>query len=84
MKSSILILASGLALAGCQSLGVGDCRAIDWYQLGVRDGESNSNLIDRYTAQCNSSGAQPDAARYAEGRVRGLWVRQKDHLLYTP
>jgi hypothetical protein len=59
-----------------------DCSRIDWYRLGERDGETNSNRLARYAARC-AAGA-PDAARYAEGQTRGQWVRQKDHWLYTP
>ncbi len=85
MRTTLLpALAACLVTAGCTTLNAEDCRTMDWFRLGARDGETNSNLIARYGGQCTSSGAQPDAARYAQGRTRGLWVRQKDYLLYTP
>jgi hypothetical protein len=80
----VLITIAGLLVAGCTTLSAKDCSSTDWYQLGVRDGQTNSNLITSYTEQCASPGAQPDAARYAQGRARGLWIRVHDHLLYTP
>ena len=59
-----------------------DCSRINWYWLGERDGETNSNLLARYAAHCSSG--QADVERYNEGRTRGLWVRSHDHFLYTP
>jgi len=58
-----------------------DCSRIDWYRLGERDAEMNSNRLGRYAARCTSGAV--DAERYAEGQTRGQWVRQKDHWLYT-
>jgi hypothetical protein len=84
MKTTLLLVLVCFANAGCTTLNAEDCRTMDWFRLGARDGETNSNLISRYAGQCAPAGVTPDAAQYAKGRIRGLWVRQKDHLLYTP
>ncbi|HUN68064.1 MAG TPA: hypothetical protein VMU46_04650 [Burkholderiales bacterium] len=85
MKSAAaMVLAACLAIAGCTTLDAEDCRTIDWYWLGVRDGEFNTNDIGKYTYQCLPAGVRPDETRYQQGRVRGLWIRRVDHLRYTP
>ncbi len=80
------VLAAALALAAfagaAQAARPLDCSRIDWYRLGERDAEMNSNRLGRYAARCTSGAV--DAERYAEGQTRGQWVRQKDHWLYTP
>lgn len=77
--SLALAALAGAAQAAPRQL---DCSRIDWYRLGERDAEMNSNRLARYAARCTTGAA--DAQRYAEGQVRGQWVRQKDHWLYTP
>jgi hypothetical protein len=81
------VLAAALALAAFAGAAQAasrqvDCSRIDWYRLGERDAEMNSNRLARYAARCTTGAV--DAERYAEGQTRGQWVRQKDHWLYTP
>jgi hypothetical protein len=75
MKKTLMI-AAGLALAGCSStgpIGMGDCASIDWFRYGYRDGAAFSGLSDleRYTAYCQPAGVTPDAAQYSAGFAQG-------------
>ena len=63
-----ILLACLLALSGCVTLNEQDCRTVDWYRLGDRDGVNGSpTLIDQYTLQCQAFGLKPNDARYMEG-----------------
>lgn len=72
-----LLLACGLALAGCATdapIGMGDCKGVNWYNFGFRDGSvSGLSSLDRYDAYCAANGVQPDAAEYARGLTAGQW-----------
>jgi hypothetical protein len=60
--------AGALVLAGCVALDAAQCRAINWREVGERDGLlGNQPGIETYTAQCEAHGVRPDAARYLEG-----------------
>jgi hypothetical protein len=88
MKSTHGALVAALALAALAGAAQAaqkemDCGRIDWYRLGERDAETNSNRLARYAVRC-APGSQVDPARYSEGQVRGRWVRQMDHWQYTP
>ena len=75
----LIILSAGLALASFAAygaIGLGDCKTIDWYKFGLRDGSvSGRSSLDEYTAQCAKSGVTPDAAQYAKGLEAGQWEK---------
>lgn len=66
MRALTLLL---LLLGGCAGLSDADCRGMDWYRLGRRDGEvyGSRAAIDQYRYQCAAYGVAPDEAAYALG-----------------
>jgi hypothetical protein len=73
----ILLLSSILALAACAdtpSIGMDDCKTVDWYKLGYRDGSAaGRSELDRYTQHCG--GVAPNAAAYNQGLEKGQWEK---------
>jgi hypothetical protein len=80
MKKALL-LAAGLALASLNAhavIGMGDCKNVDWYQFGHRDGsESGRSSLGSYTEACARFGVKPDEAQYAKGLADGQWVKAR-------
>ena len=74
MKKTLLI-AAGLALAGCSStgpIGMRDCASIDWFIYGYRDGAGlGLSGLESYAAYCQPAGVTPDAAQYSKGFAEG-------------
>jgi hypothetical protein len=63
-----------LLVAGCAGFGTGgeECRS-DWHPIGERDGFLGAPpQLELYAAQCQTSGAKPDATRYEEGWRAGF------------
>jgi hypothetical protein len=63
-----------LAASGCASLSEKDCRAGDWYAIGLRDGAAGrtEDYVAGHSAACQEYGVAPDHERWLEGRERGL------------
>ncbi|MCU0757659.1 MAG: DUF2799 domain-containing protein [Steroidobacteraceae bacterium] len=63
-----------LAASGCASLSEKDCRAGDWYAIGLRDGAAGrtEDYVAEHSAACQEYGVAPDRDRWIEGRERGL------------
>lgn len=61
-------------LAGCASLSEKECRAGDWFSIGLRDGSNGrgEDYLAEHAAACEGVGVAPDRARWLEGRERGL------------
>ena len=78
MKKAV-ILSAGLMLASFAAhgaIGLGDCKNVNWYNYGLRDGSvSGRSNLDEYTARCSKFGVTPDAAQYAKGLAAGQWEK---------
>jgi hypothetical protein len=63
-----------LALASCASLSEEECRAADWFQIGVTDGAEGRGpeRLEAHRRACADLGIAPDAERWLQGRERGL------------
>ena len=69
-----LPLAAALALAGCESMSVSECKVADWYRVGLTDGakgESDRHIAD-YTEDCGKAGIVPNAALFRQGWNAGI------------
>lgn len=69
-----LPLAAALALAGCESMSVSECKVADWYRVGLADGakgESDRHIAD-YTEDCGKAGIVPNAPLYRRGWDTGI------------
>ena len=78
MRTTAILLAASLSLAGCAGLAnVGQmsenqCRSTDWYQAGERDGLSGGPArVDTYSYQCDKHSVQVARDRYMEGWYEG-------------
>ena len=75
MKTSLCATLACLALlSGCSTLNEQECRSVDWYRLGVHDGQQGevANLLDEHKDSCKRYGILPDRSQYLEGRDAGL------------
>ena len=78
MKNLIAtIVAATFALVGCASdgkVGLNDCKEVDWYKYGFRDGSAHAarSNLERYEQDCAASGVKPDAAAYNKGLAAGI------------
>jgi hypothetical protein len=70
---SLLLFAASL-LGGCASLSKSECRAADWYDIGIRDGASGrqEEYVIEHAQACERVGVAPDRDRWLAGRERGL------------
>jgi hypothetical protein len=61
-------------LAACASLTEEECRAGDWYRIGVSDGAEGrgADHIEAHRRACAGVGVSPDAEAWLRGRERGL------------
>ncbi|MFY9260185.1 MAG: DUF2799 domain-containing protein [Gallionella sp.] len=63
-----------LVLSGCATLNEKECRSANWYQLGIRDGQSGDTegLLDKHREACKKYAVQPEENQYFSGRKEGL------------
>jgi hypothetical protein len=71
-RSSVALAAMSL-VAGCTTMSAQDCRGVDWYQLGYRDGDVYGlrPRIDQYAYQCRAAGVDVQENSYLAGWVDG-------------
>jgi hypothetical protein len=69
-----LALAALLALGSCATLTEEECRAGDWFQIGVNDGAEGrgTDHIEAHRRACARAGVSPDVESWLRGRERGL------------
>ena len=69
-----LILPLFLVLAACATLDENECRAGNWYDIGVSDGAKgrSPDFILQHAKACNEFGIAPKAGPWREGRREGL------------
>ena len=70
----LFIFAALALLSACATLSEDQCRAGNWYDIGVRDGAKgrDSDFIFEHARACNEFGVAPRAAPWREGREEGL------------
>lgn len=70
------LAAFGMALAGCASapLNAEQCASINWYQLGLADGQQGQAMtaLNDEITQCRPFDIAPDMTAYNRGREEGL------------
>lgn len=69
-----LLLLIALALAGCESMSVSECKVADWHRVGWTDGsrgESEQRIAD-YAQDCGKAGIVPNAPAYRQGWDAGI------------
>ena len=76
MKRVATILVAAM-VAGCASdgkLGLDDCKGVDWYKYGYRDGSAGAarTNLEHYIRECAPSGVKPDEAAYNKGLQSGI------------
>lgn len=72
-RCAVLILVA-LALAGCESMSVSECKVADWGRVGFADGsrgESDRRIAD-YSEDCGKAGIVPNAQAYRYGWDQGI------------
>jgi len=70
-----LLIAATLALAACAEGGaiMPDCKTLDWYKLGYRDGSAaGRSELAAYAQHCS---VKPDEAAYNQGLEKGQWEK---------
>lgn len=75
MKTCLYVTLMCLALlSGCSTLNEQECRSVDWYRLGTKDGQQGekASLLDEHKESCRRYGIRPDEGQYLEGRDVGL------------
>lgn len=70
----ILLLAPLLLLAACATLSEDQCRAGNWYDIGLKDGANGrqASFLTQHAKACRDYGITPSAADWERGRQDGL------------
>ncbi len=70
----VLLCAPFLFLAACATLSEGECRAGDWYGIGLEDGADGrrADFILQHAKACNAFGIRPNQTQWLKGREEGL------------
>ena len=68
------VLVSLSLFAGCATIPVEQCGQVNWFELGVKDGQSGFGVtrVDRHRQACAPVGVLPDFAAWEAGRQQGL------------
>ncbi|MCX7644072.1 MAG: DUF2799 domain-containing protein [Rhodobacteraceae bacterium] len=71
---AVLLLSALFALVSCASLTEEECRAGDWFRIGLADGTEGRgpDRIEAHRRACADAGVTPDAEAWLKGRERGL------------
>lgn len=70
----VWVLAGALALGSCATLDENECRSVDWFQLGARDGADGSarSRVEEHRKACAEYGLPADDAAWFQGYEAGL------------
>ena len=84
LPAALTCLAALVLLGACASLTEEECRAGDWFAVGLADGAEGrgTDRLEAHRRACAPAGITPDAEAWAKGRERGLrlyCVPQKAH-----
>ncbi len=75
MRTLKLSLAFALvALAGCESMSVSECKVADWSRVGFADGAAGTaqDRLADYTEDCGKAGITPNPQAYRQGWDAGI------------
>jgi hypothetical protein len=63
-----------LGVSGCATLDEAECRSVDWFQLGARDGANGygRSRLSEHRDACAEHGLEVDAATWEQGYDAGL------------
>ncbi len=72
-RATLLMLVA-IALAGCESMSVSECKVADWTRVGMTDGSAgvSERRIADYTEDCSKAGVVPNASAYRRGWDAGI------------
>lgn len=72
--SRLLAAVLGLGLSGCATLDESQCRNINWFELGARDGFAGHSRqrLELHREACSEFGLNPNAVDWQEGYAAGL------------
>ena len=70
----VFAFASFIVLAACATLSEDQCRAGNWYDIGLSDGSNGrqSKFLSQHAEACAKHGIVPDASEWNRGRLEGL------------
>lgn len=73
MRRSAIVLVA-FALGSCATLNESECRSVDWFQLGARDGGAgySPGRLDEHREACSEFGLAADDAMWRRGYEAGL------------
>lgn len=74
MRFSLPLVAAAVLLAGCATLDEAECRSVDWFDLGVRDGADGyaATRIGDHRQACSEFGLGVEQAHWRRGYEAGL------------
>ncbi|MGQ0697240.1 MAG: DUF2799 domain-containing protein [Panacagrimonas sp.] len=74
MRFSLMLVCGALLLSGCATLNESECRNVDWFDLGSRDGSlgHSRNRLDEHGKACSEFGLAADSAAWEKGYEAGL------------
>lgn len=69
-----LLIPLAIALAGCESMSVSECKVADWTRVGMSDGSTgvSERRIADYSEDCAKAGVVPNAQAYRRGWDAGI------------
>jgi hypothetical protein len=69
-----LLIPLAVALAGCESMSVSECKVADWTRVGMADGSTGvgAQRIADYSEDCGKAGIVPNAQAYRRGWDAGI------------
>lgn len=72
-RKTLLILAA-VALSGCESMSVSECKIADWGRVGFADGAAgvSEDRLAAYTEDCGKAGVQTNPQAYRQGWDAGI------------
>lgn len=73
-RSALLASIGALWIAGCATLNESECRSVDWFELGSRDGASGHSRgrLENHSEACSEFGLKADESAWREGYETGL------------
>jgi hypothetical protein len=70
----LAVIAGAFVLGSCATLNESECRSVDWFQLGARDGNDGAarSRIEDHRKACAEYGLPADDAAWFQGYEAGL------------
>ncbi len=73
-KFKLFLILGALALTGCETMTVSECKVADWGRVGFADGANGSSesRLGDHVESCAKAGIQPNAQAYRQGWDAGI------------